>query len=60
MTGLLPVLGYEQAAKVAQTAIREGKTIREVVVEQRLLSPGQARRLLDPDRWTKPTRLLHS
>ena len=60
VTGLMPILGYEQAAKVAQRAVREGKTIREVVVEQRLLSSEQARRLLDPSHWTKPTRLSSS
>jgi len=57
VTALVPLIGYEQAAQVAQRAIREGQTIRDVVVAQGLLSAAQARRLLDPRRWTKPMRL---
>lgn len=37
-TALNPVLGYEKVAEVVKTAMKDGKTIRQVVVEQGLLS----------------------
>ena len=35
---LNPVIGYEKAAEVVKTALKEGKTIRQVVLEKGLLS----------------------
>ena len=35
VTSLAPELGYDQAAKIAKQALAEGKTIRELVTEQR-------------------------
>lgn len=35
---LNPVIGYEKAAEVVKTALKEGKTIRQVVLEKNLLS----------------------
>ena len=48
VTGLVPVLGYDQAAAVAKTAFESGRTIREVVLAERLLDPEQVNRLLPP------------
>jgi aspartate ammonia-lyase len=36
---LNPVIGYEKAAEVVKAALKEGKTIRQVVVEKGLLTP---------------------
>jgi aspartate ammonia-lyase len=35
---LNPVIGYEKAAEVVKTALKEGKTIRQVVLEKNLIS----------------------
>ncbi len=35
---LNPVIGYEKAADVVKTALKEGKTIRQVVMEKKLLT----------------------
>jgi aspartate ammonia-lyase len=35
---LNPVIGYEKAADVVKTALKEGKTIRQVVLEKKLLT----------------------
>jgi aspartate ammonia-lyase len=35
---LNPVIGYEKAAEVVKTALKEGKTIRQVVLEAKLLT----------------------
>ncbi|MGI6125898.1 MAG: class II fumarate hydratase [Planifilum sp.] len=46
-TALNPVIGYDRAAEVAKKAYREDKTIRQVVVEDGLLSEEEAGRVLD-------------
>ncbi|TAH36958.1 MAG: aspartate ammonia-lyase [Planctomycetota bacterium] len=47
VTALNPVIGYQKGAEVAKTALKEGKTIREVVVEKGYLTAAEADRLLD-------------
>jgi aspartate ammonia-lyase len=37
-TALNPVIGYEKAAEVVKTALKEGRTIKQVVLEKKLLS----------------------
>jgi fumarate hydratase class II len=48
VTGLVPRLGYDRAAEVAQKAYATGKTVREVLTEDRLLSNGEMDALLEP------------
>jgi fumarate hydratase class II len=38
VTALNPVIGYENAAKVAKTAYKEGKTLKQVAVELNLVT----------------------
>jgi aspartate ammonia-lyase len=38
---LTPILGYDQASKIALEAYRTGKTIREIVLEAKLLPEDQ-------------------
>jgi fumarate hydratase class II len=54
---LNPLIGYEAAAKVAKKALSEGRTIRDVVVADRLLSAAEADRVLDVLQMTKGGRL---
>jgi fumarate hydratase class II len=51
-TGLVPVIGYEKAAEIAQEAHRTGKTVRDVAMEQKVLPETQLDELLDPIRMT--------
>jgi fumarate hydratase class II len=51
-TGLVPVIGYERAAAIAQEAFRTGKTVRGVAMEQKVLPEAQLEELLDPVRMT--------
>lgn len=53
-TSLAPEIGYDQAAKVAKAAFAEGKTIREYVLEHKLLDPKRLDELLDPWSMTEP------
>jgi fumarate hydratase class II len=55
-TSLAPVIGYDNAAKLAKQAFVEGKTIRELATEQKLVSPKELAKLLDPDRMTRPQK----
>ena len=53
-TALNPYIGYSAAAKVTQEAYRTGKPIRQVVLEQGILSPEELERVLDPVAMTEP------
>jgi fumarate hydratase, class II len=52
-TALAPVIGYDEAAKLAKEAHRSGRTIRELALE-RGLDPAEVDRLLDPAAMTEP------
>ncbi len=52
-TALAPVIGYDEAAKLAKDAHKSGRTIRELARE-RGLSEAQLDELLDPARMTEP------
>ena len=54
VTPLAPVIGYENAAKVAKQAMAEGKTIRQIAREQKLLDDAQLDKLLNFDAMTRP------
>ena len=52
-TALAPVIGYDEAAKLAKDALASGRTIRELAVE-RGVAPDRLDELLDPARMTEP------
>ncbi|GGN20011.1 class II fumarate hydratase [Halarchaeum nitratireducens] len=52
-TALNPAIGYDKASKVAKTAIAEGKTVREVAVEEGYLTEAEADEVLDPEKMTR-------
>jgi fumarate hydratase class II len=52
-TALAPVIGYDEAAKLAKDAFASGKTIRELALE-RGMDPAELDRLLDPSSMTEP------
>ncbi|HEX7009300.1 MAG TPA: class II fumarate hydratase [Phycisphaeraceae bacterium] len=54
VTSLAPVIGYDQAAKLAKEAFSEGKTIRELAREKKLLDEDRLNALLDPRSMTEP------
>ncbi|MFC7115202.1 class II fumarate hydratase [Natronoarchaeum sp. GCM10025703] len=53
-TALNPHIGYDKASTAAKTALKEGKTVREVVVEKGYLSEAEADEVLDPAKMTSP------
>ncbi len=54
VTALAPAIGYEKAAKLAQRALAEGRTIRELARQENVLGESELAKLLDPWRMTKP------
>jgi fumarate hydratase class II len=53
-TALVPYVGYERAAEIAKRASAEGKTVREIALEEGMLSQAELDRVLDPRRQTEP------
>ena len=54
VTALAPEIGYDKAAKLAKQAFEERKTIREVVLEQGVLSAERLEELLNVESMTRP------
>ncbi len=52
-TALAPVIGYDEAAKLAKDALKRGRTIRELALE-RGMAGDELDRLLDPAKMTEP------
>ncbi|RMF71834.1 MAG: aspartate ammonia-lyase, partial [Alphaproteobacteria bacterium] len=48
VTALAPEIGYDRAADLAKRAHAEGKTIRELCLEQQVLPEDKLNELLDP------------
>jgi len=48
VTPLATRIGYDKAAEIAYRAYKEGKTVRQVVIESGLLSEREAEAILDP------------
>ncbi len=53
-TSLVPVIGYDKAAALAKQAFKEGKTVRQLALEQRILPAEELKKLLDPWSMTLP------
>jgi len=51
-TALNPTIGYDKASEVAKTALKEDKTVREVVIEKGYLTESEADEVLDPESMT--------
>ena len=53
-TALAPEIGYDAAAAIAKQSHRTGRTVREIAMEQGILSPERLNRILDPMSMTEP------
>jgi len=53
-TALNPVIGYEKAAEAVKVALKEGRTIREVVLQRRWMTETEYNRRVQWDRLTHP------
>lgn len=55
-TSLVPEIGYDASAKLAYDAYAQGKTVRQLALEQGKISPERLNTLLDPRSMTEPDR----
>jgi fumarate hydratase class II len=54
VTALTPKIGYLKAAEVAKAAMAENKTLKQVLLEKKLLSEKECDTLLDPWKMLQP------
>jgi fumarate hydratase class II len=54
VTALNPKIGYDNAAKIAKTALKEGTTLREATLKLGLLSGAEFDQAVIPERMTRP------
>ena len=52
-TALNPIVGYERAAEIVHRAQAEGRSIIDVVIDEGVLPPEEARAVLDPRSMTR-------
>ena len=54
VTALAPTIGYDNAAKIAKAAHKNGTTLKEEVLKTELISKKQYEKIMDPIKMTKP------
>ncbi len=57
VTALNPVLGYEISSKLAKDALKTGKSVYNLVLEQNLLSKEELDKILAPENMIKPRKM---
>ena len=58
VTSLAPIVGYDQAARIAKESEQTGKTVREICREWNVLPEAELNRVLDPAAMTRPDKRL--
>ena len=53
-TFFTPKLGYKESARIAKKALKEGITVREIVIQEGLMSEDEVNEVLHVDNLTKP------
>ena len=56
VTALTPKIGYDTAAKVAHEAHVSGRTLKEVLLEKKLLTEDEIKQYLDPSKMISPSQ----
>lgn len=51
---LNPYIGYSKAAACVKEALKNGKTLREVILNKKLLTPAELDKILSPQNLTRP------
>ena len=54
VTSLSPVLGYDNAAKIAKKALKNNTTLKEEALKTGLISEKQYNKIVDPKKMVKP------
>ena len=53
-TSLAPIIGYDKAAKIAKKAYKKNKTIRQICLEEKILTTDELQKILDPYNMIAP------
>ena len=54
VTALAPKIGYDNAAKIAKLAHKNGTTLKEEILKKNLISTKDYEKIMDPIKMTKP------
>ncbi len=54
VTALNPYIGYENATRIAKTALEEDRKVMDIVLEEKLLTPEQLEDILRPEKMIRP------
>ncbi|PJA33288.1 MAG: aspartate ammonia-lyase [Zetaproteobacteria bacterium CG_4_9_14_3_um_filter_53_7] len=54
VTSLAPIIGYDRASQIAKKAVAEGKTVRQVCLDEAVMDAQELDRLLDPATMLNP------
>jgi fumarate hydratase class II len=54
VTSLAPVIGYDKASDIAKRAVKEGKTVRQLCLDENILAATELDKLLDPKSMLAP------
>lgn len=55
VTSIAPVIGYDQASDLAKRAVKEGKTVRQLCLDESILPEVELDKLLDPRTMLSPS-----
>ena len=56
VTALAPHIGYDNSAKIAKLAHKNGTTLKEEAINSGLVSESEFKKLVDPLKMVKPNR----
>ncbi len=54
VTALAPKIGYDNAAKIAKAAHKNGTTLKEEVLKTNLITEEEYKKIMDPLKMTRP------
>jgi aspartate ammonia-lyase len=54
VTVLAPYIGYNASAAIAKESVASGRSIREIVLEQKLMAVEELDKIMQPDHLTEP------
>ncbi|HCX98570.1 MAG TPA: aspartate ammonia-lyase, partial [Bacteroidales bacterium] len=58
ITALNPIIGYEKSNRIAKLALETGKSVYDLVLEEKLLTKEQLERALAPENMIKPGKFV--
>ena len=57
VTALCPYLGYKKSAELAKMALKSNKSVRDLILEEKILTADEVDKILDPINMTEPISL---